>query len=173
MYSSFKSDALDWIDSAFTRRDAANCFVWVRMRVSEDGSVGMRRQAIHLWYEDFLEAIVRVATMKPLPTMQEIIFAGMNDCGEYIMDLKVEGGAQAYERFLAENPISRGDPPEQDTADLVEHVIMLIQRTIELNLGKRSKVSESEDGVKPLTKKEVERFHTLSLRRSASGAAAL
>ena len=39
-----------------------------------------------MWFEDFLEAVVRIATMKPMPMMEEIIYAGFSDCGEYFLD---------------------------------------------------------------------------------------
>jgi hypothetical protein len=53
-------DAFAWLDRTFTSRDAGNVYVWSRMWAFDDGSVAARRKVTNLWFEDFLEAIVRV-----------------------------------------------------------------------------------------------------------------
>jgi len=160
-------EALDWIDSGFVLRDACNVFVWTRMRVFDDGSIAARRKAMNMWPEDFFEAVVRVATMKPTPTMEEAIYAGFSDCGEYLLDLKHNPAADknAFQSFLDRNQVVRGEAPTQDSEELVEHMCMLIKRTIEHRLSEASKTARSDD--KDLTKGDIQRFHTLSKKVSA------
>jgi len=88
---------------------------------------------------------VRIATMKSLPSMEEIIYAGFSDCGDYLIDLKGTGAlielkeatvSEAYDAFCQSHPASWDVPPTQDTEDLVEHLLLLMKRTIEATLGK-------------------------------------
>jgi hypothetical protein len=153
-------DAFAWLDRTFTSRDAGNVYVWSRMWAFDDGSVAARRKVTNLWFEDFLEAIVRVATMKSLPDMQEVIYAGFSDCGEYLMELKATGEkielrdcvvSAAYDKFCQEHPASWDKKPAMDTEDLVEHMCMFIKRTIETKLGKPTSGKE-------LTKREIMKF---------------
>ncbi len=39
-------------------------FIWSRMRVIDESKDASRRKMIHLSFEDFLECIVRLSTMK-------------------------------------------------------------------------------------------------------------
>ena len=153
-------DAFAWLDRTFTSRDAGNVYVWSRMWAFDDGSVAARRKVTNLWFEDFLEAVVRVATMKSLPDMQEVIYAGFSDCGEYLMELKATGEkielrdcvvSAAYDKFCQEHPASWDKKPSMDTEDLVEHMCMFIKRTIETKLGKPTSGKE-------LTKREIMKF---------------
>ena len=54
------------IDDDFTRRQAALCFVWSQAFCTDD----MKRRIVltHLSYVDFLEALARITTFRPLPT---------------------------------------------------------------------------------------------------------
>ncbi len=51
----------------FSKRDAVLSFLWSRLRTSGDNNPARYVQATHATYEDFLEAICRVADMKVLP----------------------------------------------------------------------------------------------------------
>ena len=43
------------------------CFIWGRLRTSHDNNPAKFVQATHATFEDFLEALCRVADLKPLP----------------------------------------------------------------------------------------------------------
>lgn len=138
-------DALDFVDRTFSRRDVGNVYIWSRLWAFDDGSIGARRKVTNLFFEDFLECLVRIATMKSLPSMEEIIYAGFSDCGDYLIDLKGTGAlielkeatvSEAYDAFCQSHPASWDVPPTQDTEDLVEHLLLLMKRTIEATLGK-------------------------------------
>jgi hypothetical protein len=74
--------ALGLLDDGFSRREATSCFLWSRMRCIEDGTIRQRIKMTHCCFEDFLEAITRVASMKTLPTLSMAAERGMSDVGE-------------------------------------------------------------------------------------------
>ena len=51
-------------DQAFQQREGVLCFVFSRLRVVDEESERGKRRLNSLSFEDFLEAVVRVATMK-------------------------------------------------------------------------------------------------------------
>ena len=69
-----------FIGEDFTTRDATLCFVWSRMMVANPETVKGDIKARNLCFEDFLEAIVRTATLKALPTDEEIRAAQVRNC---------------------------------------------------------------------------------------------
>ena len=48
------------------------CFVFSRLRCVDEESERGKRKVLQLSFEDFLEALVRLATLKPLPTRAEL-----------------------------------------------------------------------------------------------------
>ena len=161
-------DGLEWIDGAFSRRDAGNAFVWARMWAYDDGTIGTRKKAVSLFYEDFLEALVRVATMKPLPTLQEIIMAGHSDAGEFLLELRPtpDARSEAYAAFCAAHPAGWDVEPSEDAEDLVEHLCMLIIRTIEGRLVKAATKGFVPSG--QLNRKDLLRFRQISTAAAAA-----
>ena len=78
-------EQLELIDAVFTVRRARLVFLWSRMRVVNEASGGARLRVTHLLFEDFLEAIVRVALAKALPTDAEVRAEGCSDVGEFML----------------------------------------------------------------------------------------
>ena len=56
------------IDGEFTTREATLAFMWSRLRVANESDPRERRRMTNLRFEDFCEALVRIATMKCVPT---------------------------------------------------------------------------------------------------------
>ena len=65
-------------------RKAAQCFSWSRMLVVDEHSIGGRAKQLRLTFEDFLEAICRVASHKALPTNEEMAKVEHSDAGECV-----------------------------------------------------------------------------------------
>ena len=63
---------LNMYDAVFTPREGTLAFIWSRMKVIEEQSKASRRKLLHLSFEDFLEAIVRLSTMKALPLRRRV-----------------------------------------------------------------------------------------------------
>lgn len=53
-----------FFDEAFQTREGTLCFVFSRLRAIDEESERGKKRIAHLSFEDFLEAIVRVSTMK-------------------------------------------------------------------------------------------------------------
>ena len=119
------------VDREFTPREATLCFVWSRMRVVDESCATSRRRLVHLGFEDFLEAIVRLCTMKALPTDDQIDEAGAEDAGEFILELQKD--PKAWDNFLSENEQTWDVEPPQPIARCVDHLLTLLVRVVELN----------------------------------------
>jgi len=100
------------------------------------------KRTTNLAFEDFLEAFVRVATLKALPTDAMVEAAGCADAGELVLSMQggaVDGQGHAYRAFVAAN-VRRWDtalkPGElgQPVARCVEHLACLMVRTVKREL---------------------------------------
>ena len=82
----------------------------------------------HLSFEDFLEALCRVAVLKAFPTAEEIAEVGMPDAPRYLRHLAVEHPL-AYDRLLRERRSSWGKPSattHEAVSKCVEHVLHIL-----------------------------------------------
>ena len=89
---------------------------------------------VHMSFVDFLDAIVRLATMKGMPTDEEIKAAGCKDAGHFIHMMQATSGS-AYTAFLQQHPQRWNEVPRQPIARCVEHLISLILVTVEATVG--------------------------------------
>ena len=80
---------MDWFQTDFTQREFSLTFLWARMRVIDETPAKSRVKLTQLSFEDFLEALVRVACIKTLPTQEEIFDAGHADAGAFMLALQV------------------------------------------------------------------------------------
>ena len=74
------------------------CFVRARMRVVDE--IKSRAKLLHLSFIDFLEALLRVATLKRMPTDEQMAIAGAPSAGVFF--LRMHGQAE-YKRFLQQH----------------------------------------------------------------------
>ena len=122
---------LGFVDAAFTLREAMACFVRSRMQAVDECSERGWSRTTNLGLEDFLEAVVRVSTMKALPTDAEVDRAGCSDAGQFLLQLRGERPAD-FQRFLAERAVDPLRPgATQPVARCVEHLCMLMVRAVE------------------------------------------
>ena len=76
----------------------------------------------HLGFEDFLEALCRLAALKALPTDEEIAESGYGNAGTHLINMAAVA-PEAYERLLQERAVEWGQPPQlQPIERCVEHV---------------------------------------------------
>jgi len=128
------------IGQDLTARDATLCFVWSRMIAAQPDTVKGEVKVRNLGFEDFLEAIVRVSTLKALPTDEEIIAANFNDAGEYMLEMAREGvvsgllGTLYYEDFM-ERQAPWGVPLHQPVWRSVEHLLSMCVRVVQQATG--------------------------------------
>lgn len=139
-------DRLELVDEHLTAREVAQTFVYSRLLVVDEQSVKGRSKLVQLRFEDFLEAVVRLAYMKALPTAEEIAQQGFRHAGEFLVDLEAEPAR--YDEFQTARTRTFGDTLEQPIANKVGHFLAWV--VFRVRGGVESK--------KDLTKKEVEGF---------------
>jgi hypothetical protein len=128
-------------------------FIWSRIRSIKDNSDREEIRLRHLFPVDFLEALVRMATMISLPTDEEIEEVGAADAGEFLLAMQIDS-PNSYRSFLESHRPKHKDPDCSDWEKhclqpiwrCVEHLIKLLVRTIEINTS-AIKDDEAADGV--------------------------
>ena len=108
-------------------------FMWSRIRGCRDYSKQSFVRMRHLFFEDFLEAIVRLASLCALPTDEDVASAGSQDAGDYLNTLQVTHSA-AYAVFLKDRRGRWDREPRQRIWRCVDHLMSLITQTIESNV---------------------------------------
>ena len=119
-------------------------FLWSRIRSVPDYSARAQRFLRNLFFEDFLEAIVRLSLMTALPTDAELIETNAEDAGEYIM--KLRNYKDEMRTFIRERKRSWDQEPLQRVGRCVDHFCCFMARMMEINStgGVNYKVSQKE-----------------------------
>ena len=125
------TSGLGFVGIDISERDGRFAFVWSRMAVIDGRTErGFLRECC-LPFEGFLEALVRVAVMKALPTDEEIAASGSKHAGEHMEKLKKDD-EEMYDAMLRERAIPWGaEPTLQSTAKCVKHTLDIMIHTIE------------------------------------------
>ena len=92
----------------------------------EDDAVVLKTQNLH--FEDFLEALVRIATMVGWPTDEEIEQAGYRDAGEFLLNM--QQFSHVYDRFMAKNATSWDEEPRQPIERCIAHLLAWVIRVV-------------------------------------------
>jgi hypothetical protein len=123
--------ALRVFDVDVAEREGQLCFCSARMGVV-DGEAGKGLvKATSLPFEGFLEALCRLSTLKALPFKVDILAASAEDAGTFMLNLKATDLA-AYNQLLQSRGSSwPGTPTGQPIGKCVEHLVLLIIRSIE------------------------------------------
>jgi hypothetical protein len=109
------------------------CFVFSRLRVVDEESERGKPKLSTLSFEDFLEALVRVATMKALPTYAELALLGARDAGTFLIGLRAKNPT-GYSAFVKARERGWEDTLRQPIQRCLEHLLSLLLRTIEYGL---------------------------------------
>jgi hypothetical protein len=109
------------------------CFVFSRLRVIDEESERGKPKLSTLSFEDFLEALVRVATMKALPTYAELALLGARDAGTFLIGLRAKNPT-GYAAFVKARERGWEDTLRQPIQRCLEHLLSLLLRTIEYGL---------------------------------------
>ena len=160
----FRDLVLDllFVDSQFAEREAQYCFVTSRMRVIRESDTRGRAKLLQLTFEDFLEAVVRMASIKAMPLDKEVRVAGCIDAGEYLLRLQLSGRLKAIDDFLVSHDVPTGKPPIQPIHRSVEHLVTLILRSITTTMGRPTNATDLK-----LSEGDLKAFHRGGGRRKA------
>ena len=165
-----KLSLLEWgklvQDLGFTEeigeRSVVECFIRARMLVVGELTEATRGQQNTLTFEDYLEALVRLALVKVIPSDVEISAANHRLAGEYLAALGPSGYRDWYARetqkSLAER--QRSVPSHRRLKRLIEFIIYTIEHAIEAKGAKGVKMmlgkGQATDGA--LTTEEISLF---------------
>ena len=138
------------VDAEFTQREATLCFLWSRIRVPKESDEKDRRRMCNLRFEDFLEAITRLATCKCLPTDDEVADCGFEDGGQMLLALRKLPNEELA--FKAARPQEWDSELRQPIWRCLHHLIALCVHTV------TEVVHGSSSGDLKLSPKEVEAF---------------
>ena len=111
--------------------EAKLIFTWSRIRSASSYSEHSQLRLRNFQFEDFLEAVVRLAVMIALPTDGEIEAVGAADAGEYLMTLRASE-AEMHE-FIQRRKRPWYNEPAQNAGRCVAHLLSLVVRLIETN----------------------------------------
>uniref|UniRef100_A0A7S3BD38 Uncharacterized protein n=1 Tax=Haptolina ericina TaxID=156174 RepID=A0A7S3BD38_9EUKA len=114
-------------EADFSQRDMALVFSWSRLRVIDERPMKSRVRLTQLSFEDFCEAICRLAFDKALPTEEEAFDADCEDGGEFLLNMMAEDPA-GYLDFVHE----RAEEPElrQEMWSQVNQLLTYIVRSV-------------------------------------------
>ena len=121
-----------------SERDATMCFAWSRMCVVDETTERGRFRESHLPFEGFCEAMVRLSTLKALPTDQEIEELECDDAGEFFAKLQAED-EERYDDMLSQRGREWGSTPIQPVARCVDHLCCMLIRRVEGDSGAASR----------------------------------
>lgn len=125
------------IDAQFVEREANWSFVSARMRVIKEATERGRAKLLQLGFEDFLESLVRIASVKAMPFLEDAETAGCVDAGEYLVKLHLEGGVP-LKSFLSTHAVPLGAPLPQPIHLAVNALVTFLLRTIMVTSGGKS-----------------------------------
>jgi len=140
------------IDEEFTIREMTNCFMWSRMRVADETNIAERRKMCNLRFEDFLEALCRMATMKCMPTDDEVAQCGCSDGGHMLLSMN----PAERRKFAIQRPQTWDGPMRQPIGRAMNHLITYMIRIIEDTVSVLWKAPQ--EGDLKLSRKEVQAF---------------
>ena len=103
----------------------------------------------------FLEALVRLASIVAVPTLQEVEEAGAADAGDFILALYSKTSQETYQSFLMGRTTGWEDHPCARIFICVKHLIELVRAVVLANCG--FEVSDRKPG--PLTVQESGSFY--------------
>lgn len=114
------------------RSEATLCFMWSKMRVADESDAKERRKLANMRFEDFMEAIVRMATMKCVPTDEEVEQAGFDDGGQLLLALR--SNPSEDKAFRSVRPAVWNMPLRQPIWRCAHHLLCFFARIIELRV---------------------------------------
>ena len=122
------------LDAQFNENEASWSFVFARMRVIREASERGRTRQLQLSFEDFLEVLVRIASIKALPYDSDAKASGCVDAGEYLIRLHNTGGTELSD-FLSTHDFTRGGPMPQPIDRAVDALVRYLIRIIMVTSG--------------------------------------
>ena len=119
---------VELIDFDLTSRDAALSFLWARMVVANYQTVEGRRREFTLTFEDFMEAMCRMSSLKALPTADELKAAGCTHAGQWVDEMRKQ--PLFYQDRMETLATPWGTEPDKPVGDSVRMVLDIMCHAI-------------------------------------------
>ena len=145
-------------DEDFTRDSAILCFVWSQGLISDE--VTRSERGKHMSYLEFLEALGRVCTMKPLPSAQHLKQTGSRSASDYFR--QVEEGAVEHNELLRRPLDWRVD--ELSSLSLRDPLEMLCSLVVERLLSTEESLTRKELRARLVAQQKQRNARTASAR---------
>ena len=116
--------------------EAKLLFIWSRIRTAKDNSKSSLTRMRNLYFEDFMEAIIRLSMLVALPTNEDLGELEMSDAGEYLLSL-AHDSPSLYRSFLRDRKGSFLGPPRQHIWLCTDHLLKYLKRLLGVNVGPR------------------------------------
>ena len=117
--------------------EARQLFLWSRIRSAADYSDRSERAMRCLYFEDFLEAMIRVACVVALPTDEEVREAAADDAGVYLLTYQ-ESSPVEFTRFVQERKVVWHREPRQKVWRCLDHLMQYVVRLVESHTSRES-----------------------------------
>ena len=109
-------------------------FSWSKMQTVNEQDTRARIKMTHLCFEDFLEALCRLAVLKALPTLDDLAEAECGDAGTFLLQ-SASGSPEQHNAFLAARKIAWGRLPGEQGLPVWRKVELLLELIIVLSQG--------------------------------------
>ena len=117
--------AVRLIDLDLSEREAALAWAWSRTAVVDEATAWGHVQATHLPFTGFCEALCRVATLKALPTEEEVAFQFSN--AHQFLTFHEQNSQEKYAEFLEHKSAPWGaEPSRQPVEACFKHLLAII-----------------------------------------------
>ena len=126
-----------------TERHITLAFVWSRMKVIDEEDPKTRVKLTHLAYEDFVEAICRLAAHKALPTDDELAKAESNCAGMYLRQMQADQPDE-YADLISSRARPWASQPLLRMERCVEHMCSILVVTGQCGRGDNAQLTEKE-----------------------------
>ena len=148
-------------------------YQWSRIRTAHDYSNHSEIRLRNLQFEDFLECLVRLATMLAMPTPEEIDESGTSNAAEFLHGLR-DDVPDAYHEYVQRRRLGMLETPHQPTHVLITSFLEVIVASISAGLAQhrvdRHNKGHSEDEHHQLRHSpELARAHSSSHVTRAAG----
>ena len=104
-------------------------FKWSIIRTAVDHEEGSLIKLRNMHFEDFLEALVRIACVIAQPTDTELAESGAEDAGEFLLVLRASSESE-YARFVERRRVEWNNEPKQLPSRCMTHLMALLLRII-------------------------------------------
>lgn len=117
----------------FSVEEARLVFMWSRMRVIDEDNPKHRERIENLRFWDFLEAIIRVAQSKAIPTDDEWEQAGYSDGGQFLLQMERDDPTD-FQKFVTANNRKWWEDTRQPLVNNLVTTLLLMMHCLKDNI---------------------------------------